>query len=649
VVESPSLDANKKMNVGRQRIDDGNLRDKIISFLESLTTYDSHYVIDTAPHRKYLNDPTITSISDVEKFFRKSAQNAGIEFPKYSLDLFRRIFVNEFNINFKPPTMDECTTCLWYEAHHKTSEDSYILHKFNHTLSQTYYKASINRELIPKKTLVISLDLARVFDCPLLRGGIFYGSQETLLPLGVHFHNDNSVHLAVWSEIMAGRGTDEISSALQKILMPYLEDSEMEELIVFADNCGGQNKSRFNLVFWKMLLCQVKQLRRIHVNYIFKGNKGFTPDTVFSSLRRQVKKDIPLEYPEAFYRSFEKARTPPINVYRMKMEDFRSFETFTFEFTNFRSKSSRNCDSEGNVFKISRVCQFFFDKEDEVHLKFKYTNYPDEPFKQVKFFRTDAFSSKFNDCSFVDLPLAHPNGIPIDYTTAKDLTIFYERYTRSEEAKKHFKHLKTLFSEEAVVRIPQPEVVTEATVHKTDSKIVFYNEYRPSEYEEYRTRYLKKFKIKEERKMKLTGVRPLSEPSLEGRSLLTSSTTDSTLISSVSSSSISTSSQWSSSLSHSVELLSPSPYADASAIRSVQALGAHKLRPNFHCMMCKNPIAVIFAPTEDVVRFACPQCTYVHHISNPNQPAILDVNLLQDMDVFDAKMIDVSETVCCDF
>jgi hypothetical protein len=186
-LHAPELPTSKKLNVGRRKLDNGELRQKIISFLQSLTTYETHSVIESSPHRQYLNDPTLSSIADVEKFFKKCAKNSQI-LDRFLLVYFLHRVQHRFQI---PMHMDECTACLWYEGHHRTADEPYIIHKFRHKLSATYYKTN-HRAQIPKKTLVVSLDLVQIYDSPtsprryLLR---------TIYPYGLHIHNDNNLSL----------------------------------------------------------------------------------------------------------------------------------------------------------------------------------------------------------------------------------------------------------------------------------------------------------------------------------------------------------------------------------------------------------------------------------------------------------------------
>jgi hypothetical protein len=640
VISQQCLLTSKKEGVGRKKLDGGKLRDKIIVFLESLTTYEAHYVIDSAPHRKYLNDPTIGSIADVEKFFRLCAANSSVELGEFSSDFFRRIFVSEFNIAFKSPNLDECSTCLWYESHHVTSSEAYIVHKFQHKLSARYYKASINSDSIPENTEVISLDLARMYDSPFIEGGTYYGAQESLRGQGIIFHKSQTSHLAVWSQTMGGRGTDSISSSLLKVIRPVLlKDPKIEEILVFADNCGGQNKSRMNIVFWNMLLNEIPQLKKIHLNYIFKGNKGFRPDSLFSVIRRQMKKDIPLECPEAFYRCFERAQTKPspIVIHRMKTEDFKSFLAITEEFTSFLTKTSRNQDEEGNHMAFIHVSQFLFDKRDPLRLGFRYTSYPEEPFKRVPFFRTDSFSSKFVERKLDALPLAYPNGIPIAYKTAKDLSEYYTKFTRTEEAQKHFKFLKdNHFSAEWVDVLYQRDVVDANAMNEKDEKIVYYNDYRPKEYEVFKAKYLKKFSVPSKNR-KLIGVRRKSKQNLPGRDIVSLSTSPSSLSSSVST----TDSSFSSPISCDSQISSSSPgsnlppsHSDNSSILAIQSFPSQTPRMYF-CMMCQTPLHVEFQQQQRFCLVSCSTCTYIHQIQNPARSTVLDPSMLHDLDTFE--------------
>jgi hypothetical protein len=71
--------------------------------------------------------------------------------------------------------------------------ESLLAHKFQHKLSSKQYFDAIHR--FGEGVLVISFDLSRVIDCPMLEGGTFYDPQESLYVLGIVVHNTGHTHL----------------------------------------------------------------------------------------------------------------------------------------------------------------------------------------------------------------------------------------------------------------------------------------------------------------------------------------------------------------------------------------------------------------------------------------------------------------------
>jgi hypothetical protein len=484
----------KKQNVGRKHLDGGKTKEEIVQFLQSLQVHPPHYRSERAPHRQFLADPSIDTIQKLFKFFIEQSKKKDLNI-KCSKKTFENIFRTEFNIGFSKPYTDECTGCLWYRANKLTKSPQYVRHRFQHKLSNEFYRRTITLKEPTSKALIVSFDLAKIYDCPLVTGGCYYGRQETVYPFGIHIHNTREVHLCVWSESVASRGTNEVSSCLTKVLKPLLEESQSTTLIAFADNCGGQNKSQYNVMFFEMLLCNTS-LDRIHVIYTYKGNKGFVPDSDFSRLRTYVNTKIPIETPEALYKAFEDSSKRVI-VHKMQREDFLDFSEFSDNNINLLSKVERNKDDERNQFSIQKITQFMLKKSDPLRLFFRYTNFPQEPFKWVNLFRSDSFSSRVQNKKFATLHQAYPGPILLDTAKKKDLRKLYLHVCASEEARTHFASLKFVEPEEcdheesgSDLEEAGPIVVDEESVVSTDVRILFYDRYTPTDaYKQFATTF----------------------------------------------------------------------------------------------------------------------------------------------------------------
>ena len=91
------------------------------------------------------------------------------------------------------------------------------------------------------RKLVITFDLRQALPLPkLTTGPAFYCRKIWMYNLGIHDCTAGKVHMFLWTGNIAKRGSDEVAS----ILLRYLSKiTEVDDLIIFTDNCPGQNKN----------------------------------------------------------------------------------------------------------------------------------------------------------------------------------------------------------------------------------------------------------------------------------------------------------------------------------------------------------------------------------------------------------------------
>lgn len=103
----------------------------------------------------------------------------------------------------------------------------------------------------PNQVTVIAFDLMKTLVTPSLSVGIaYYKRQLWTYNLGIHNLATNDAYMYVWNESMASRGPQEIGSCLLHFIKNYVHT---EKLIMYSDQCGGQNrniKNGFNLQFY---------------------------------------------------------------------------------------------------------------------------------------------------------------------------------------------------------------------------------------------------------------------------------------------------------------------------------------------------------------------------------------------------------------
>ncbi|KAE9313945.1 hypothetical protein PF008_g19603 [Phytophthora fragariae] len=103
----------------------------------------------------------------------------------------------------------------------------------------------------------------------------------------IFYENERIQTNYVYDETVSGKGSDQINSMLHHFIRTVLLPSGKTKLVVYADNCGGQNKN--NLVI-KFLLAQVHMgvLNRIDYKFFVKGHTKNSCDRSFGHIRKFV-------------------------------------------------------------------------------------------------------------------------------------------------------------------------------------------------------------------------------------------------------------------------------------------------------------------------------------------------------------------------
>ena len=125
-------------------------------------------------------------------------------------------------------------------------------HEHHLHAEQTY--AALREDTLSAKDdagpICIALDLQQVLFAPNLKhSNVFYQRQLSCYNLGIHFMSDNTACMCLWNESVAGRGASEVCSCLLKVLS-LLPPSEKEDLIIWSDACGSQNRNWYTISLW---------------------------------------------------------------------------------------------------------------------------------------------------------------------------------------------------------------------------------------------------------------------------------------------------------------------------------------------------------------------------------------------------------------
>nr|CAI5824141.1 unnamed protein product [Callosobruchus analis] len=174
--------------------------DAVVEFINKIPKYQSHYSRQKNLSKLYLA-PTL-NMSILYKLYRTEYGSEAV-----SQFVFQKIFKTKFNLSFHPPVTDSCKLC----------------------------------DILTYTTFI--------YRCLLL--------QETVVDILSWHHNLSTkvAHMYVWNESQGSRGPQEIGTCLLHYTKHFVTTSK---LIMYSDQCGGQNRNIKIALLCKYILEQDK-------------------------------------------------------------------------------------------------------------------------------------------------------------------------------------------------------------------------------------------------------------------------------------------------------------------------------------------------------------------------------------------------------
>lgn len=411
---SSITDKRGKKQGGKNKIV-GERKQNVIEHINAIPKYKSHYRREQNSDIQFL--PPELTLPLMYKKYKADAENP-VSFVSY-----RRIFFSEFNLKFKPLKKDTCNTCDTFKAHIINTSDAEQKEKLiaEHELHIKKWqdaRQKMNEDMLKAKDTdwleCLTFDLEKTLPLPRLPTGIlFYKRQLWLYNLGVHSGSNNTGYFYIWLENEAGRGAQEIGSCLFKHIMEKVP-SNVRELILWSDSCGGQNRNIKMTLVMKTLLESHPSLQKVSMRFLVSGHSFLPNDSDFSDVECALKHQQRLYLPDDYIRVMEECRTKKkFEVTRMKSTDF--FTTAEIE------KQINNRKTDINKQKVSwlRSREIFIEKIKPYSICFK-ENFEDDTYveidikkKQVGRPNTKTFKDNF-------LPM-WPDGKEISAPKLKDI------------------------------------------------------------------------------------------------------------------------------------------------------------------------------------------------------------------------------------
>lgn len=227
----------------------GNIRLNVKQHIDSIPAYESHYSRERTA-KKYLgSDLTIEKLYQLYlEWCTEEDISKELVAKKW---FYSKVFNTEYNLSFKSPEVDTCDDCDTLIAKIKSSESEtdknqlqsqHEAHIHESKIRYDIKHDDIERSKTENNVRILTVDLQKCLPTPLLTCGLsFYKRKLWTLNFTIYDATTGLAHNMMWDESKAGRGGNEVGSALIKWSTQNIGDTK--ELTIWSDNCYGQNKN----------------------------------------------------------------------------------------------------------------------------------------------------------------------------------------------------------------------------------------------------------------------------------------------------------------------------------------------------------------------------------------------------------------------
>lgn len=257
---------------------------------------------------------------------------------------FSRLFEKDFkNLSFHRPRSDTCKICdeldCLIEA--KTSDShrakiELLAHHKKYKTALKNMKDDIDASVLPAcEFSVISIDLEQVLFVPTLsHSDMFYKRQLACYNFCVHVSDCNKGYMCMWDESVMKRGGSEIASCVLNVLNKGI--LYRNKLVIWSDNCAGQNKNRMMILLMIFLVRTTKMFEEITHKFLSPGHSFLSCDRDFAVIEQRKRKTKAF-VPSDLHKIVESARiNNPFVVVPMSEEVFFDFHSAADKFIDTR-------------------------------------------------------------------------------------------------------------------------------------------------------------------------------------------------------------------------------------------------------------------------------------------------------------------------
>lgn len=309
----------------------GHVIANIRMHIESYPVKLSHY---TNKEVRYLDGKLSTK--KMYEMFKEKHPN-----DKISYKYFWSYFKENYDLKFGRPAKDTCSICEQLNAKIKNetlTENAkrvavaeLLVHKRRSKKFYTAIDSAKNLSSEADDTLAICIDYMANVSLPQIPvQDLYYFRQLTVCTFGISNIKTKSMTCYVYHEGHAGKGANEVCSFLKH----YIDQEAVQrykKLLIFCDNCCGQNKNNTMLRFL-MSLVELKKFEEIQIYFPIRGHSFMPCDRDFGLIRRQLNKHERFYTLDEYIKIISKASNNP-----QKFSIVEVTKDFIFDFNNWWS------------------------------------------------------------------------------------------------------------------------------------------------------------------------------------------------------------------------------------------------------------------------------------------------------------------------
>ncbi|GFO07055.1 guanine nucleotide-binding protein g(s) subunit alpha [Plakobranchus ocellatus] len=301
------------------------------------------------------------------KLYSTQCDKKGLE--KVSADKYRKMFDYDFNLGFHRPKKDQCEICIAHRNRQgfSTDEDNqvYESHLKNKVMTREMKDKAKLDACNSQTNTACAFDMQQILLCPHGQSSsFFYKRRLGVYNLTVYDYKKGDAYCFMWPESEGRRGSYEVATCLFKYIEVQTRQG-VKDIIMFSDNCAGQNRNRFARAHF--------HLNSLTHVFLEKGHTETENDSVHATIERKVR-NIQIYSPEQWLTAVRTARVSirPYVVTEMTRSNIIDFKGMALKVRNL------TIDDNGGKISWSKVRQVLVKADDPsaIHIKTCYDGQP---------------------------------------------------------------------------------------------------------------------------------------------------------------------------------------------------------------------------------------------------------------------------------